>query len=238
MRRVISFLLLPVVFLMSLSKAVLALLMVGSVMLSLASVTVAGVFSALSAVTESLIGPRSVRAQHETRLKGLRADNAALTRRLADTRVTYRGQVRPARAAVKDSSRRIARRLRTASARNVASVFAESLPVIGIGVVIGATAWEISDSCKMMQDLHELDVAFNPETAIDGTEVCGLQVQVPDRAEVWQAMRDSPGEVWKSAQGYMPDLPDFSGTYASVLSSVTGLACTVLPCAQAQVPRQ
>lgn len=169
-----------------------------------------------------------VRATHERRVRALSRDNQKLRSKLADTRVSYRGKDRRARDAVKDTSQRLAKRVTFASSRNVATVFAEALPVVGIGVIAGATAWEIRDSCEMMKDLRELDVAFNPESAIEGTEVCGMDV--PDRAEVWQRARESPAEAWNRAREYVPELPDFSETYASAVAEASSFMCWLLPC--------
>lgn len=226
----------------SLSKGVLLLLMAASLALSVATVTISSVFTMVSSVAEAVLGPRTVRARQESRFKSLRTENAALKnqnlelsrnndrlkRELANSSVNYRGTTARAREAVKDTSHRVARRVTLASTRNVASVFAESLPFVGVGVIVAATALELRDSCELMKDLHELDVAFNPESAVDGTEVCGMRV--PDRAEVWQSIRESPAAVWGQAKEYMPDLPDFSESYASGLVWVTGLACRVMPC--------
>jgi regulator of replication initiation timing len=254
----------------SVSNFLFVLLLMLSLAVNVASLTLSSVFSGLSAVVEMIVGPRTVRAQQASRLDALTkgndtltkqaesltgenrrltrqlADNVAennalkkqavsltdenrrLTRELADSRITYRGEKRLAREAVKDTSGRLARRITHASSRNVASVFAESLPFVGVGVIVGATAWELKDACELMKDLHELDVAFNPESAVDGTEVCGTRV--PDRAEVWQAIRESPVATWNRAKDYMPDLPDFSESYASGLDWVMGAACQVLLC--------
>lgn len=267
MKRFIKFILLPVTLLLSLSKGVLTLLMVASFALTLATVTLTGVFSALSSAAEAVLGPRTVRTEHRAELNNLKSQNATLSARLdesrhinrtleaeldetqaryskrfdvlrdknerlsrdlTDRKVTYRGKQQLAKDAVKDTSQRLANRVTIASSRNIATVFAEALPVVGIGVIVGATAWEINDSCEMMKDLHQLDVAFNPESAIDGNEVCGMAV--PDRAEVWQKVRDSPSEAWNTAKAYMPELPRFSETYASAVAEATSWACWVLPC--------
>lgn len=267
MKRLIRLMLLPVTLLLTLSKGMLTLLMVGSLLLSLASVTVSGVFGALSSVVEAVAGPRTVRAEHRAKLNGLEKENAGLARRsaaladdnkrlardldetrkaygkrvsalrdenrrlshqLADRHVTYRGARRLPGEAVRDTTGRLVNRATVASGRNVASVFAEALPVVGIGVIVAATALEINDSCEMMKDLHELDLAFNPDNAIDGTELCGLRV--PERAEVWQKVRESPASAWNGARSYMPELPDFSETYASVAAEATSFMCWVFPC--------
>ncbi|MGX0876989.1 hypothetical protein ACSSV4_001673 [Roseovarius sp. MBR-154] len=167
-------------------------------------------------------------ASYRKSVDALRDENQRLTKKLAENKVTYRGKKKFAKEAVKDTSGRLAKRVTTAASRNVATVFAEALPVVGIGVIVGATAWEINDSCEMMKDLHELDVAFNPESAIDGTEVCGMRV--PDRGEVWRKMRDSPVAAWNGEKEYLPDLPDFSETYASAVAQATSLMCWAFPC--------
>lgn len=264
MKRFAKLVFLPITLLLSVSKGVLTLIAVASLALSLATVTVTGVFSALSSVVEAVAGPKTIRAGHvgklddlnarnatladqNTRLKreigdsrkrvrALTNDNRALRGDLADTRVTYRGKDQLAKNAVGDTSQRLAKRVTIASSRNVATVFAEALPVVGIGVIVGATAWELRDSCAMMKDLRELDVAFNPDNAIDGDEVCGMDV--PDRAQVWQSVRESPAEAWNRARGYLPELPDFSETYASAVTEATRLICWVFPCdTQEVIPR-
>ena len=69
------------------------------------------------------------------------------------------------------------------------SMVAEAVPYIGIGVIVAVTTLEVRDACDTMKDLHELNVAFNPETATpDGArEVCGTRV--PTKEEVWAAAK-------------------------------------------------
>lgn len=81
---------------------------------------------------------------------------------------------------------------------------------MGIAVIIGVTAWDVKDSCETMKDLHKLNVAFNPETAIapEAMDVCGLEV--PTKAEVLKAIQSSPGTAWETAKKYVPDLPELN----------------------------
>lgn len=248
-RRLFGILTFPIVVLLSLSKGALLLLMAGAIALSVATTTISTVFNTMSSVIEAVVGPKTVRAKQSSQLGAMATENDALkkragsladenrrlTREIAENRVIYRGEKTLAKEAVKDTSARVARRVTFASSRNVASVFAESLPFVGIGVIVGATVWELTDSCEMMNDLHELDVAFNPENAIDGGEVCGMRV--PDSAEVWKAIRESPSDVWAKAREYTPELPNFSETYAHGLQTATNLVCRLLPCdAQKAIP--
>lgn len=110
--------------------------------------------------------------------------------------------------AVRSTSERIAKRTASGATRNLASVFGEAVPTIGIGVIAGATAWELKDACDTMRDLHDLDVALDPANAnpVDATEVCGLKV--PTKEEIWDMVKASPGAAWELAKDAMPELPE------------------------------
>ena len=57
-----------------------------------------------------------------------------------------------------------------------------------------------------MTDLYELDVAMNPENAIDTTEVCGLRV--PNKEELWAKVKESPGAIWAEMKAMYAGLAD------------------------------
>ena len=166
----------------------------------------------LIASNEKLIGTTSrvVEASKELRVqsKKLMIDNTQLRSKLADSKVTYRGRRVRVNDAVADASRRISRRTFNATSRNIVSMPGEALPVIGLTVIAAATAWEVRDSCGLMNDMHELDVAFNPANAISGKEVCDLEV--PTKEELMAVVRSSPKAVWGKMQTYYDDLPDVS----------------------------
>lgn len=123
--------------------------------------------------------------------------------------VTYRKKPWLVGEAVQDTTNRVSRRIATAAARSAGSVAAEAIPVAGVAVILGVTAWELKDACATMKDLRELDLAFNPDTALDPevSEVCGRTV--PSGEEVWQTVKASPGKAWASAREHLPDLPEF-----------------------------
>lgn len=143
-----------------------------------------------------------------------RAARRAATAELAEARaarqVTYRGARRTAGEAVADTADRVTRRVTTASARNVGSTFAEALPVVGIGVIAAATAWELHDACALLGEVRELDVALNPDRAVppEAAQVCGMKA--PSRDEIWAAVSASPGAAWERAQSLHDGLPDLS----------------------------
>lgn len=227
-------------------SVLMMLLMAGSLALSVAMTMVPAVFSAVAGVVESVTGVRSLatrqaddlarlerRAASEAaarptadnraaRLSGELADSRAaqarLARELRDSPVTYRGQRLAAREAVKDTAERVARRTTFATSRNLASMAGEALPMIGVGVIVAATAWELSDACALMGEMRALDAAFNPNDPVTDDEICGMKP--PTRAELWASIKASPGAAWDTARGMYDSLPDvsFSGTYASTVA--------------------
>ncbi|WP_296763400.1 hypothetical protein [Sediminimonas sp.] len=193
----------PVRWAMSLSRGILLLFMVALIALNIATVTVSGVFNVMSSAVEAAGWKGTVRARTKARRKIVRKQ-------------------------VTRTSQRIAKRVSVTSARNVASIAGEALPVVGVGVIVAGTAWEINEACQTMQDLDQLDRSFNTDTTIDTGKVCGIEV--PDRAAVWRTIRDSPGTAWAAATKHLPEMPDFSESYAMVVSTVTGLGCSILTC--------
>ena len=54
-----------------------------------------------------------------------------------------------------------------------------------------------------MKELHELDVAFNPDHAIDEREVCGMQVPTVD--EILEKAKAAPGAALDAIIVMIPD---------------------------------
>ena len=216
-------------------SVLMMLIMAASLALNVAMAVVPAVAAAVAGVVEAVSGATTIRKRTATRTAALEARAAraegraaaaaadlnteriarrAATAELAEARaarqVTYRGVRRTASQAVADTSDRLARRVATASARNVGSTFAEALPVVGIGVIAAATAWELHDACEMMKEVRELDVALNPDRAVppEAVAVCGLKA--PTQDEIWTAVTESPARAWQGAQGLYSGLPDLS----------------------------
>ncbi|MDS9467089.1 hypothetical protein RGQ15_05805 [Paracoccus sp. MBLB3053] len=220
---------------------VMILLMVTSLALSVAMTLVPQVLGAVASVVEAVTGRRSVVTETHAREARLneriarqgadldaeraarRAETRALRAQLADNTVQYRGRRIAMREAVHDTAERVSRRTGAAAARNVGSTFGEALPVIGVGVIAAATAWELHDACALMQEMRELDAAFNPDEPVTEDEVCGISP--PSRDEVWQAVKTSPAAAWHGAQGLYDDLPEvsISASYDWTLGKLSGI---------------
>lgn len=134
---------------------------------------------------------------------------ASLSATIKNPNVKYRSEMKPLSHAVKDTVERITARTTLGAKRNVAAMFGESIPFIGVGVAVAVTGYELKDNCSNLQDLRALELSITPSAAYpEGThEVCGMQV--PAKEDVWSAVSNSPSSAWETTREYMPDLGDW-----------------------------
>lgn len=123
-------------------------------------------------------------------------------------RVLFEGTEIALPEAVSKVTNRVKSRTAKLATADVGATFGQSIPWIGVAVVVAATGYDLKTSCDTMRDMHALDVAFNPDLANDPSvdEVCGLKV--PTKEEIWAKVKASPGEAWGWAKDAVPDLPE------------------------------
>jgi len=80
--------------------------------------------------------------------------------------------------------------------RNVASMAAEALPYVGIGVMVGITALDIKDACDTLKDMNELKAAFDLPKE-DESVVC--RMKVPTVQDVLTSIKTTGQTVYKTA---------------------------------------
>lgn len=137
-----------------------------------------------------------------TQLRGQLATasgEVARLNRLHPQTVRLRGQEVPTRTAITSTLESVQARTIRVTKANVASIAGESFPFYGIAIVVAATTIEVAAACANMNDLYDLQVALDPESAVPSNrdEVCGLQV--PTGEEVWDGIRNSPRAVWETS---------------------------------------
>ena len=88
--------------------------------------------------------------------------------------------------------------------RNAASVVAEGLPWVGVGVVLTVTALELEDACSTMRDLGEVQEMFGASLTASSSEVCGIEL--PTKSEIWDAIVASPHDIWGLLTTEFPEL--------------------------------
>lgn len=131
------------------------------------------------------------------------------------------------REATRHTLTKVGTRTRRAAAVNLGSLAGEAIPFYGIGIIIGATTYELRSACENMRDLHELSVAVFPENAIaeDRDAVCGMEV--PTRDEIWSIIVSSPQLAWNAATDAIGDagqaiaelkMPDFGLAWQTAVS--------------------
>lgn len=100
-------------------------------------------------------------------------------------------------AAVLKTSKRLAIRTATNATRNVSSVFAEAIPLLGTGIMLGVTAWDLYDACDTLKDINELNSVFDLQQENQST-VCGIKM--PTKKQVFDATRTNTAVIYQSAE--------------------------------------
>ena len=129
----------------------------------------------------------------------LQARQALLVKSLQEVEASHSALKRTSEiraAAVLKTSTRVARRSLINTTRNVSSVFAEAIPILGTGIMLAVTAWDVHDACATLKDINELNSVFDhpPE---DQTKVCGMNVPTPK--QVLTQIKTNTKAVYQSA---------------------------------------
>lgn len=126
---------------------------------------------------------------------------------------------------VKVASKRLATRAVTNAARNVSSVTAQTIPMIGTGIVLAVTAWDIHDACETLKDINEVNAVFDLDRS-DQMTVCGMKV--PTRAEAAAKVREN----WKGLYQHTADALNQAGSVVTIppLPKVTWPAVRAATC--------
>ncbi|MGV8805106.1 MAG: hypothetical protein ACWA6Y_09105 [Polaromonas sp.] len=131
--------------------------------------------------------------------QALQARQAMLVKSLQEVEASHSALKRTSEiraAAVLKTSKRVAVRSLVNTTRNVSSVFAEAIPIVGTGVMLAVTVWDVHDACETLKDINELNSVFDhpPENQ---TKVCGMNV--PTRKQVLDQTRTNAKAVYQSA---------------------------------------
>lgn len=82
----------------------------------------------------------------------LTQDNQRLHQRI----VEMERQNSIARTQSRQLSSRVSQRATRATKRNIAAIPAESIPIVGVSTILATTAWDIYDTCALLEDMDEL----------------------------------------------------------------------------------
>ena len=90
------------------------------------------------------------------------------------------------------------------AAKSIAAIPAESIPFIGVAVLIADTGYELYAACETMRDLDELYLELGmADEILDDVMRSVCQSDLPDEGEVWAGVVDKSGEWLDQARGAM-----------------------------------
>jgi hypothetical protein len=83
------------------------------------------------------------------------------------------------------------------AAKRIAAIPAESIPFIGVAVLLADTGYELYAACETVRDLDQLyaDLGMADESTEDVMHsVCDREL--PDAGNIWDGVVDKSGEWW------------------------------------------
>ncbi len=102
------------------------------------------------------------------------------------------------KAATRKFGTRLASRTRRVAAKSIAAISAESIPFIGVAVLIADTGYELYAACETVRDLDQLyaDLGMVDETPDDVMHsVC--DPLLPEPGQIWGGVVDQVDQWWE-----------------------------------------
>lgn len=146
-------------FTFGLGKLLLPLLLIFSIVANTASLVSAQFHDRLYGLLAALPIHHLLSNSPSQRREKLVQSNRQLKKSLHSEKQARQGLIKQqklSRAKVKTLSQRVVKRTVRTTARNIAQIPAESIPYVGAGVVIAATALDVKDACDTLNDLDEM----------------------------------------------------------------------------------
>ena len=101
---------------------------------------------------------------------------ATVTDALQSKIATQDKAIKKRKAATRKFGNRLTARTKRVAAASVAAIPAEAIPLLGVGLLVAGTAYELYEACESMKDLDELYAGLDMEDELPGdavSEVCG-----------------------------------------------------------------
>jgi hypothetical protein len=138
---------------------------------------------------------------------GIRTVSSALQSKMASQDKTikkHQATTLKRKAATRKFGTRHASRTKRVAAKSIAAIPAESIPFIGVAVLIADTGYELYAACQNVQDLDRLNADLGmaeevPDDAMDS--VC--DPELPEAGDVWDGVVEKSGEWLDQAREAM-----------------------------------
>jgi hypothetical protein len=143
--------------------------------------------AALSGLVGTALGIRTVSSMVQSKLisqdKAIKKNRSTALKRKAATR---------------KFGTRLASRTRRVAAKSIAAIPAESIPFIGVAVLIADTGYALYEACESIRDLDELyaDMGIEDE-APDDVMYSVCDPLLPEPGQVWDGVVDQVDQWWE-----------------------------------------
>jgi hypothetical protein len=165
-------------------RLILTLTFLALIATNILTLTSTAFSTALSGMVGAALGVRTVTSMMQSKIasqdKVIKKHKATALKRKAATR---------------KFGTRLASRTKRVAVKSIAAIPAESIPFIGVAVLIADTGYELYAACETITDLDQLylDLGMAKETPDDVMHsVC--DPKLPDAGEVWVGVVEQSGE--------------------------------------------
>ena len=159
---------------------------IGLIACNILSLTNAAFNTAMSGLLGTALGVRTVSSIMQSKITV--RDNAIKK---------HRATALKRKAATRRFGSRLATRTKRVAAKSIAAIPAESIPFLGVAVLIADTGYELYAACENIKDLDQLysDLDMPDATADDVLHsVCNPQIPTPGR--VWHEVVEQVDQWW------------------------------------------
>jgi hypothetical protein len=103
---------------------------------------------------------------------------------------------------------RLASRTKRVAAKSIAAIPAESIPFIGVAVLIADTGYEFYAVCEAARDLDQLYLELRMgDEAADDVIHSACSPALPDAENIWTGLVDKSGEWFEQAREALQKVP-------------------------------
>ena len=108
------------------------------------------------------------------------------------------------KAAARKFGKRLVSRTKRVAAKSIAAIPAESIPFIGVAVLIADTGYELYAACETMRDLDGLYLELGVQGDESGDAIHSVcNPELPDAGKVWDSVVNESGEWLDQARAAM-----------------------------------
>ncbi|MEP4486029.1 MAG: hypothetical protein ABJ013_10405 [Halioglobus sp.] len=138
---------------------------------------------------------------------GIRTASSALQSRISSQNTTIKRQsaeVAQRKAAAKRFGNRLASRTKRVAVKSIAAIPAESIPFVGIAVLIADTGYELYAACETLNELDKLyDELGITQTTSEDTLKSVCNPELPDAQHIWEGIMHNSSGWWDAMQSSM-----------------------------------